>query len=1005
LDISTDIRAYHVIPISLVNVIQLSFKEGVFLNTNTVNLEMEVYGAVRMQFRNEDEVNFSPLEVYSDDKLINLSAGDGDKAVFVRFQDILGNFTLGNDNIQAIVQTTAPLEPTIEVFTDETLTVPIVDSVYTNDNNPLFQWSIPISSIPYEVFIFSLDDPINNATSGNLITPDIVRDGIVLTKGTPLPEMTLDTTDGFYYYGSDLKEYNAQSLALEDGGVLDRIDLVYISAINESLNIEKGIESASPILPEAPQDAIILGSAYVPAGTTLIANVTLTDTRETKVVLDQYLSQNLTTGQHVFRVKGILANGIESPVSEFNLYIANPSPDMGEILGYTDVTKVTSLANGVYETATASVFLEWTGSPNEPGPIQYHYTTDGSEPTLVSPFTTSTSITLGPFPEGSTVITFKPFDIGSGNSGQTQSFNLVYGTQDFTNDTAVIVGGTILRQSLKEVEVRAIDWDFDSARSCRIFVPVLFDETIPIDIGTEVTVVYGSGNETLFIGTVKIVERIIDTGKEMIMCNCVGPRGKLNECFAVIDDPIYGNTAQIEFDDVPLTTAITTITNTVPNVIKRIESLPNGANVSDRFIAQSISQVLSRMYERTKFAWYMKPDGSLVSVDITADNPGEAKFGVFGTTVNSLSPQFNVMASNLQFDVTNRYSKAVIEGSRKRELKRMSARCGAPAISEEDLINSGDRASGSKYKIFTLNTDQKVVKVIETFVTYGRIKKMTLYPIPTSNIGGGISSFNITLNEWEVCRSNKLIKFTRKPIYNTAPTGASGLANKGSTEQPLTISPALGGSTARTGTPLTSKLVGFAATPTSTESLEVQGSLGPNNTIRFSREMYNFWPTGTSLNTGGTIITQPGQNMLNGVPNYFWRNPPKKRCASVSADVLIETSPLRAEVTVSGTADTDKVLRIVNTQFKYDEDPANLIDDTAEMTQYAIDALEEFKDVKINGTIILDTIDTSWDLNKTVNLINTQQGSWSSLNITIVGISFDFTENTTTLEITSEYLT
>jgi hypothetical protein len=1001
-DISTDIRAYHVIPISLVNVVQLSFKEGVFLNTNTVNLEMEVYGAVRMQFRNEDELNFSALEVYNEEKLINLSAGDGDKAVYVRFQDILGNFTSGNDNIQGIVQTAAPLEPTIEAYTDETLVTPIVDSVYTNDNNPLFQWSIPISDIPYEVFIFSLDDPIDNATSGNLATPDIVRDGILLSKATPLPEMTLETTDGFYYYGADLKEYNAQSITLDDGGLLDRIDLVYISAINESLNIEKGVESATPVVPDVPQDGIVLATAYVPASETLIANVTLTDIRETKVVLNQYLNQNIDVGQHVFRVKGVLANDVESSIAEFNLYISNPSPDMGEVLGYTDFTKVTQLANGVYQTATSSVFLEWTASPAEPGPIQYHYTTDGSEPTLASPFTSSTSITLGPFPEGSTVISIKPFDTVSGNSGQTRSFNLVFGSQDFTNDTAVIVGGTVLRQSLKEVEVKSIQWDFDSARSCRIFVPVLFDETIPIDIGTSVTVVYGSGNDTVFIGTVKIVERIIDAGKEMIMCNCVGPRGKLNECFAVINDIELGNTAQIEFDDIPIVQALTTITNTAPNVIKRIDSFPSGANVSDRFIAQSISQVISRIYERTKFRWYMKPDGTLVSVDLTADNPGEAKFGIFGTTVNSLTPQFNVMASNLQFDITNRYSKAVIEGARKRELISVSARCGTPPLSEETLVNQNDRASGSQYKIFTLNTDQKVVKVIETFVTYGRIKQMTLYPIPTSNVGGGISSFNITLNEWEVCRNNKLIKFTRRAIYNTAPSSTDGTFNRGSLGQPLGVTLPLGASS---GIPRTSKLVGFAATPTSTEFEEVQGTLGPNNTIRFSREMYNFWPTGTSLNTGGTIVTRPGLNIKEGVPNYFWRNPPKKKCASVRADVLIETQPLRVEVSSPGTADTDKVLRIVKTQFKYDEDPDNLIDDTAEMTQYALDALEEFKDIKINGTIVLDTVDVSWDLNKTVNLINTQQGSWSSLNITIVGIEFDFTENTTTLEITSEYLT
>ena len=60
----------------------------------------------------------------------------------------------------------------------------------------------------------------------------------------------------------------------------------------------------------------------------------------------------------------------------------------------------------------------------------------------------------------------------------------------------------------------------------------------------------------------------------------------------------------------------------------------------------------------------MKPNGSLVSIDLTAANPGQAKFGIYGTTVHAISPQYNVMASNLQFDVTNRYNKCIIEGAK-----------------------------------------------------------------------------------------------------------------------------------------------------------------------------------------------------------------------------------------------------------------------------------------------------------------------------------------------------
>jgi hypothetical protein len=74
------------------------------------------------------------------------------------------------------------------------------------------------------------------------------------------------------------------------------------------------------------------------------------------------------------------------------------------------------------------------------------------------------------------------------------------------------------------------------------------------------------------------------------------------------------------------------------------------------------------------------------------------------------------------------------------------------------------------------------------------------------------------------------------------------------------------------------------------------------------------------------------------------------------------------------------------------------------MTQYAQDLLQKYKDIKVNGSITLDTIDLTWDLDKTVNLINTDQGSWSSLNAKVIGIKYDFDANTTTLEITSEYL-
>jgi len=176
--------------------------------------------------------------------------------------------------------------------------------------------------------------------------------------------------------------------------------------------------------------------------------------------------------------------------------------------------------------------------------------------------------------------------------------------------------------------------------------------------------------------------------------------------------------------------------------------------------------------------------------------------------------------------------------------------------------------------------------------------------------------------------------------------------------------------------------------------LEVQGTLGPNNTINFSREVYHFWPRHAQISPFGATVS---------VADAAGKT--SKTCALMRADILIETVPLKVTVTVPGTASSiSKTLRVVNTSFKYSEDPDNPIDDTARMTEYAQDLLQKYKDIKINGSITLDKIDLDWDLDKTVNLINTDQASWSSINAKVIGIRYNFDANTTTLEITSEYL-
>ncbi|HSG31994.1 MAG TPA: LamG domain-containing protein, partial [Thermodesulfobacteriota bacterium] len=53
-DINTDIRAFHTLNQSQVQILELSFEEGFYLSSDQVTILMDVFGAVKVQFRNED---------------------------------------------------------------------------------------------------------------------------------------------------------------------------------------------------------------------------------------------------------------------------------------------------------------------------------------------------------------------------------------------------------------------------------------------------------------------------------------------------------------------------------------------------------------------------------------------------------------------------------------------------------------------------------------------------------------------------------------------------------------------------------------------------------------------------------------------------------------------------------------------------------------------------------------------------------------------------------------
>ena len=67
---------------------------------------------------------------------------------------------------------------------------------------------------------------------------------------------------------------------------------------------------------------MILATVFVPAGTTLIANTTITDIRDRFINLNTFVNTNLPSGQHTLQVKAFTDCGTISNISIFNLFIS-----------------------------------------------------------------------------------------------------------------------------------------------------------------------------------------------------------------------------------------------------------------------------------------------------------------------------------------------------------------------------------------------------------------------------------------------------------------------------------------------------------------------------------------------------------------------------------------------------------------------------------------------------------------------------------------------------------
>ena len=310
-------------------------------------------------------------------------------------------------------------------------------------------------------------------------------------------------------------------------------------------------------------------------------------------------------------------------------------------------------------------------------------------------------------------------------------------------------------------------------------------------------------------------------GEEGVTYTCIGPRGLLTEEFAVQTLDNGDDSATLEFDDVPIGNAITEITSQFPSIIKRVQSLPVGSNIVNTYSGRTAEQVIKNMYLDTEYGWYIRPDGTLVSISRNLINPSQAKFGVYGTTVNSLNPQYNVMSSNLQFDVSKRYNRCIIEGAKKVVKKHVNARCLVPGFYPANYnINDDDYIAWSTldFSKYGIDSEFKAVKVLHTNVDFIQVFKWHHIGITLATA----TNTAISLTDYEYTADNKA--YHNWTDYETV-TDDDGNATVKSTFH-------------------------------STVRELPQGTLAADNTISFGQSMKNMFFPGVKWN-GNVFLTIP----------------------------------------------------------------------------------------------------------------------------------------------------
>jgi len=982
-NINTDIR--YSTDISKFVKSDIYIQEGYYIPTQTIHI-ITTLSYYQWRFKNEVGGTWSSWEKIDDgEREWDVIAGNGVKRIYYEFKTAGGLILSEVDfYLECYLNTDAFSILNLKAY-EEKNGAEISDSTYQPDNTVYFDWDTPLHIVPIKGYSYAVDGTPDDII--NIPQPSIVISGMDVEE---VSNMIVKVNDGIFYNNLERIIYTSQNFTIEDSEDLDRIDVIYITLNDNVIRVSKGIKGVDPDPASTPTNSNKLAEIRVRAATTEILSSDITDSRIIKVALD-YADVFLEAGQHTLKIKAQALNGLWSNLATFNLWISSLSPDLTNLKCYVSEGG-TEIINGQLQDLSDSGYFEWV-APDAPGDMTYYYTIDGSEPTSTSDNTTDTHVvkTMG---TGSHIFKVRAKD-QYGTLGRTRQFTFVYSAATYTGDTIVISNGTILSQSLKEVVVNSIRFSLDSARVCEFEEPVDFDSAGSFNYDQIVSVIHNEN--TLFTGRIRVIRRSMSINNETIHYQAAGPRAELEQVYSYAT-ATYGETHILTFRDVSPTNALNQILAPVTEIVSGVSGTVSADNIKELELttiptAQAITEILK---EAKNYKYYIDPDGTLNFIDLTVASGKDVYFGIYGQKISTSSPQFNVIDSNLIFDNTNRYNQCIVQGSRKIEIREV----------ECYPLEDETKDWGYDYTKWCLPDHWKVVKLLNTKVSFikamregayrkksflGQFNKVVLNPEATPEeqntdwVWEGYHDMTY-LAVSEFCNNSKYQKITQRQWMKTKRI-------KSATDDIPPIETEEWKQEAKYSTVTDFEKGSLEPKYKADSATEIDGFL-----VKFNKWIYNK-PTPASTPTPGTVI----------------------------ALVAVETEPLIVSASLSGTAVSPKILRIYDSSYRYDKSrfyayisgekvdveydwrnypddlPSLFIDDTDKILNRANKELESKKDIVISGSVTLDTIDNTWNLKKTVNLQNTEQGDWESLDARVTSIAYNFIDNTTTLQLTTQY--